>query len=151
MKKLIITTIFILLSITSTCFALEPPNGNYFLLDYKKDFYYFYVNRASLCAARVYQKNSSLYNDRLFIAMTRSDMPAFDTYDMSIWEIDIDKRLSRQRSKVIFDGKTGNVLSTMPPEKDFSEIPLGSFLDELYLLGCDMYDDLMDMQIKQNS
>lgn len=149
MKKIIITTIFILLSIASTCFAFEPPNGNYFLLDYKEDFYYFYVNKASLCAAKVYQKDSPLYNDRLFIAMTKSYMPAFGTYDMSLWEIDIDKRLSRQRSRVIFDEKTSNVLSTMQPEKYFSEIPVGSFLDDLYLLGCDMYDDLMIMQMKQ--
>lgn len=149
MRKIIITTIFILLSIASTCFAFEPPNGNYFLLDYKEDFYYFYVNKASLCAAKVYQKDSPLYNDR-FIAMTKSYMPAFGTYDMSLWEIDIDKRLSRQRSRVIFDEKTSNVLSTMQPEKYFSEIPVGSFLDDLYLLGCDMYDDLMIMQMKQN-
>ena len=77
-------------------------------------------------------------------------MPAFGTYDMSLWEIDIDKRLSRQRSRVIFDEKTSNVLSTMQPEKYFSEIPVGSFLDDLYLMGSYMYEDLMIMQMNQN-
>ena len=151
MKKVIAIIIFILLSLSSTCFSFEPPGNNYILLDYKENFYYFYLNKPSMYAARIFDKNSTLYNDRLFVVMSKGYMPAFETYDMALWEIDIDKKLSRQTSRIIFDEKTGKELSVAQPEKFFSEIPEGTFMEELYFFGYDIYDDLVKMQIRNNS
>lgn len=142
MKKIMLLLTLAILSISSICYAFDPPNSNRWFWVGSDDKYGFWIDKQTLNFNIDYNKYSTCYKHKIVTAWILNYTVKDDTHMISREVYDIDCRKSKMLSYVIYNSNNEVIHSYTFNYPEYEPIIPNSWgeniltsLDLLYLLN----------------